>query len=190
MAYFSHYKHFTVRYKMSDGSKQEACFYASDAWEARILAMEFYEHIRRWPNSIDLIHEVGCRFWWSSCQIFHLVKKWQGMATEWSTGSKLGFMTLTHCPLCIGLALLSAIRTTAHIVMIVQLERRTVDQFEHPASVLGTVFELWSWWEMNDSIAVSRHIVITSFWSKGGTGSRWLPTRPISLMHFRRTFEY
>ena len=64
MAYFSHYKHFTIRYKMSDGSKQEACFYASDAWEARILAMEFYEHIRRWPNSIDLIHEVGCRFWW------------------------------------------------------------------------------------------------------------------------------
>ena len=63
MAYFSHYKHFTVRYKMSDGSKQEACFYASDAWEARILAMEFYDHIKRWPNSIDLIHEVGCRFW-------------------------------------------------------------------------------------------------------------------------------
>ena len=62
MAYFSHYKHFTIRYKMSDGRKQEACFYASDAWEARILAMEFYEHIRRWPNSIDLIHEVGCRF--------------------------------------------------------------------------------------------------------------------------------
>lgn len=51
-------------------------------------------------------------------------------------------MTLTHCPLCIGLALLSAVRTTAHLVMMVQLERRTAEQFEHPASVLGTVFEL------------------------------------------------
>ena len=49
---------------------------------------------------------------------------------------------LTHCPLCIGLALLSAIRTTAHLVMIAQLERRTAEKFEHPASVLGTVFQL------------------------------------------------
>ncbi len=51
-------------------------------------------------------------------------------------------MTLTHCPLCIGLAVLSAIRMTAHLVMIAQLERRTAMQFEHPANVLGTVFEL------------------------------------------------
>ena len=41
-----------------------------------------------------------------------------------------------------GLALLSAIRMTAHLVMIAQLERRTADRFEHPASLLGTVFEL------------------------------------------------
>lgn len=51
-------------------------------------------------------------------------------------------MTLTHCPLCIGLALLSAIRTTAHIVMVAQLERRSAEKFEHPASLLGTVFQL------------------------------------------------
>ncbi|WP_413429668.1 hypothetical protein [Synechococcus sp. Cu2B8-bc1011] len=51
-------------------------------------------------------------------------------------------MTLTHCPLCIGLALLSAIRFTAHLVMIAQLERRTAEKSEHPASVLGTVFQL------------------------------------------------
>ncbi len=51
-------------------------------------------------------------------------------------------MTLMHCPLCLGLALLSAIRTTAHLVMIAQLERRIAEKFEHPASLLGAVFEL------------------------------------------------
>ena len=61
MAYFSHYKHFTVRYKKLDGSKQEACFYASDAWEAEFGDGVLRAH-QRWPNSIDLIHEVGCRF--------------------------------------------------------------------------------------------------------------------------------
>ncbi|WP_170953865.1 hypothetical protein [Synechococcus sp. UW105] len=51
-------------------------------------------------------------------------------------------MGITHCPLCIGLALLSAFRFMAHVVMLIQLERQGVEQFAHPAGLLGTVFEL------------------------------------------------
>ena len=51
-------------------------------------------------------------------------------------------MGLTHCPLCIGLAVLSAIRFSAHAVMVFQLERGRVDLTTHPATLLGTVFEL------------------------------------------------
>ena len=51
-------------------------------------------------------------------------------------------MGITHCPLCIGLAVLSAVRFMANVVMVWQLERRGADQFAHPASLLGTVFEL------------------------------------------------
>ena len=50
-------------------------------------------------------------------------------------------MTLTHCPLCLGLALLSAFRTTAHLVMIFQLERRNADQFEQSDRSLDAIFE-------------------------------------------------
>jgi len=51
-------------------------------------------------------------------------------------------LTLTHCPLCIGLAVLSAVRFMAHCVMAVQLERSTAGQSTHPAMLLGTLFEL------------------------------------------------
>ncbi|QNJ02851.1 hypothetical protein [Synechococcus sp. PROS-U-1] len=51
-------------------------------------------------------------------------------------------MSLTHCPLCIGLAVLSAVRFLAHCVMAVQLERSTAGQTTHPAVLLGTMFEL------------------------------------------------
>jgi len=51
-------------------------------------------------------------------------------------------MGITHCPLCIGLALLSAVRFMANAMMLAQLERRGAEQFTHPASLLGTVFEL------------------------------------------------
>ena len=94
------------------------------------------------------------------------------MGPEAWTGSKIGFMTLTHCPLCIGLALLSAIRTTAHLVMIAQLERRTAEKFEHPASVLGTVFQLWIW-RRDDLLTVSREAVVTFCSPKGGSWSQW-----------------
>ncbi|MEB3253500.1 MAG: hypothetical protein VKI93_02190 [Synechococcus sp.] len=51
-------------------------------------------------------------------------------------------MGLTHCPLCIGLAVLSAVRFMAHAVMAVQLERSRAAGTTHPATLLGTVFEL------------------------------------------------
>ena len=51
-------------------------------------------------------------------------------------------MGITHCPICVGLALLSAVRFMAHAVMVYQLERSNADATTHPANVLGTIFEL------------------------------------------------
>ena len=51
-------------------------------------------------------------------------------------------MGITHCPLCIGLAVLSAIRFMAHLTIAVQLERQRAYLSTHPALVLGTLFEL------------------------------------------------
>ncbi|EAQ69697.1 hypothetical protein SynRS9909_02045 [Synechococcus sp. RS9909] len=50
---------YTVRYKHFDGQKLESCFYASDAYEARLMAIEFNAYIRNRPNCIDaVIREV------------------------------------------------------------------------------------------------------------------------------------
>ena len=46
---------YTVWHKASNGEKLESCFYASDAFEARLLAMEFNAYIRQHPNCIDSI---------------------------------------------------------------------------------------------------------------------------------------
>lgn len=46
---------YTVRHRNAHGEKLESCFYASDAFEARLLAMEFNAYIRQHPNSIDSI---------------------------------------------------------------------------------------------------------------------------------------
>ena len=51
-------------------------------------------------------------------------------------------MGITHCPLCIGLAVLSAIRFMAYLTIAVQLERQRASLSTHPALVLGTLFEL------------------------------------------------
>ena len=51
-------------------------------------------------------------------------------------------MGITHCPICIGLAVLSAIRFSAHAVMVYQLERGRAAASAHPATLLGTVFGL------------------------------------------------
>ncbi len=46
---------YTVHYRTCENIRIENCFYASDAYEARILAMEFNKYIHDHPNSIDLI---------------------------------------------------------------------------------------------------------------------------------------
>ena len=46
---------YPVRHKTSNGEKLESCFYATDAFEARLLAMEFNAYIRQHPNCIDSI---------------------------------------------------------------------------------------------------------------------------------------
>ncbi len=48
-------KPYTVHYRNFENIRIENCFYASDAYEARTLAMEFNKYIHDHPNSIDLI---------------------------------------------------------------------------------------------------------------------------------------
>ena len=48
-------KPYTVRYRSFDNGREENCFYASDSFEARMLAMEFNKYIHDHPNCIDLI---------------------------------------------------------------------------------------------------------------------------------------
>ena len=46
---------YTVHYRTIENRRIENCFYAADAYEARMLAMEFNKYIHAHPNSIDLI---------------------------------------------------------------------------------------------------------------------------------------
>tara|TARA_Y100001968_G_scaffold324496_1_gene363984 strand:+ start:43519 stop:43716 length:198 start_codon:yes stop_codon:yes gene_type:complete len=48
-------KAYTVHYRTCENRRIENCFYACDAYEARMLAMEFNKYIHDHPNSIDLI---------------------------------------------------------------------------------------------------------------------------------------
>ena len=52
-------KRYTVRYRDGSSRRLEACFYASDAFEARVLAMEAVPFIRDHPHAIDLIRCEG-----------------------------------------------------------------------------------------------------------------------------------
>ena len=57
-------KPYTVHYRDFQNIRLENCFYASDAYEARTLAMEFNKYINEHPNSIDLIRcEKWKKFW-------------------------------------------------------------------------------------------------------------------------------
>ena len=51
----SDHKRFTVRYRDASSDHQEECFYAGDAFEARVLAMEEIRYIHDHPHAIDLI---------------------------------------------------------------------------------------------------------------------------------------
>ncbi len=48
-------KPYTVRYRNFENIRIENCFYASDAYEARTLAIKFNKYIQDHPNCIDLI---------------------------------------------------------------------------------------------------------------------------------------
>ena len=49
------HKRYTVRYRDASSQRIEACYYAGDAFEARVLAMEAVPYIRDHPPAIDLI---------------------------------------------------------------------------------------------------------------------------------------
>tara|TARA_B100001173_G_scaffold247513_1_gene217948 strand:- start:42 stop:305 length:264 start_codon:yes stop_codon:yes gene_type:complete len=48
-------KRYTVRYREPSSRRIENCYYADDAFEARILAMEAVPYIKAHPHAIDLI---------------------------------------------------------------------------------------------------------------------------------------
>ena len=48
-------KLYTVRYRDFKNLRIGNCFYALDAYEARILSIELNKYISEYPNSIDLI---------------------------------------------------------------------------------------------------------------------------------------
>ena len=70
------------------------------------------------------------------------VKKSNGLFPSLNRTGMVVHMGLLHCPICIGLAVLSAIRFSAHAVMAYQLERGRAAASAHPATLLGTVFGL------------------------------------------------
>ncbi len=48
-------KRYTVRYRDASSQRIETCYYAGDAFEARVLAMEAVPYIKDHPHAIDLI---------------------------------------------------------------------------------------------------------------------------------------
>ena len=70
------------------------------------------------------------------------IKKWNSSSPSLIRTGIVVRMGLLHCPICIGLAVLSAIRFSAHAVMAYQLERGRAAASAHPATLLGTVFGL------------------------------------------------
>ena len=51
------HKRYTVRHRMPTSRRVESCYYASDAFEARVLAMESVPFIKAHPNCIE---EIRC----------------------------------------------------------------------------------------------------------------------------------
>ncbi|WP_186490473.1 hypothetical protein [Synechococcus sp. BIOS-U3-1] len=51
------HKRYTVRHRESSSRRVESCYYAGDAYEARILAMEVVPFIKAHPHSIE---EIRC----------------------------------------------------------------------------------------------------------------------------------
>ena len=51
-------KGYTVRFRTPENTTDENCFYASDAFQARLLAIEFNHYIKDHPTRIDRIFSV------------------------------------------------------------------------------------------------------------------------------------
>ena len=51
-------------------------------------------------------------------------------------------MGLLHCPLCIGLAVMSALRFSAHAVLAFQLVRQRFERFSHTDRSVGILMRL------------------------------------------------
>ena len=51
------HKRYTVRYREPSSRRIESCYYALDAFEARVLAMETVPYVKAHPNSIE---EIRC----------------------------------------------------------------------------------------------------------------------------------
>ncbi len=51
-------------------------------------------------------------------------------------------MGLLHCPLCIGLAVVSALRFSAHAVLAFQLDRQRFERFSHTDRSVGILMRL------------------------------------------------
>ena len=50
---------FVVRYKKNDGSQHTLQLHAANRQEARIVAMETDAYVRRYPTSVDSIHQAA-----------------------------------------------------------------------------------------------------------------------------------
>ena len=48
-------KPYTVRYRACHNEMVENCFYATDSFEARMMAMEFNKYVQDHPHCIDMI---------------------------------------------------------------------------------------------------------------------------------------
>lgn len=60
-AFMSARRPYTVRFRTPDNNTLENCFYATDAFQARLLAMEFNRYINDHPNRIDKIFSATQR---------------------------------------------------------------------------------------------------------------------------------
>ena len=71
-----------------------------------------------------------------------MIKRFNSLWCEPDQGWEDRWMGLTHCPLCIGLAILSAVRFLAHCVLVVQLERARAPEAVQPPTLRGDRFAL------------------------------------------------
>ena len=57
LGFMKSHKRYTVRHRETSSRRVESCYYAGDAFEARVMAMEAVPFIKAHPNSIE---EIRC----------------------------------------------------------------------------------------------------------------------------------